>query len=313
MPSRRPRRASACRSRRHEPAQRDWPARGCVRRRPTAPSGSRKTVSPVRSAPPNPETTQAFAELLRHFPLATPWFHERWYAAMDDESLKRIFIMGPRLHAKTSCVLTYALRRLCEDHQLRIGIISQTDAMAKHFLAEIKYELQANEALIEQYATQDGGRPFQGDRWTTHQITLSDAREGPRGICGKDVSVFSVGRGGQITGYHCDLADRGRLRDEGGDRQRPRAAGHAGVVVERGRARARAGRQADRHRHAQALRRHLLVLAATRLRLARRRRGQVRVHARWHADLAGDVVAGGAGEARPDGPAGPAGLAAGVS
>ncbi|MGO9181006.1 MAG: hypothetical protein ACLQHS_17360, partial [Candidatus Limnocylindrales bacterium] len=92
----------------------------------------------VRSAPPNPETTVAFAELLRRFALATPWFHRAWYAAMDDESLKRIFIMGPRLHAKTSCVLTYTLRRLCEDHQLRVGIISQTDALAKHFLAELK-------------------------------------------------------------------------------------------------------------------------------------------------------------------------------
>ncbi|MGO9180259.1 MAG: hypothetical protein ACLQHS_13530, partial [Candidatus Limnocylindrales bacterium] len=161
----------------------------------------------ARPRPPRPESTQEFAERFRHFPLATPWFHQRWYAAMDDESLKRVFVMGPRLHAKTSCVLTYALHRLVRDHQLRIGIISQTDAMAKHFLAEIKYELQANDALIEMYATYKDGVPvpFQGDRWTAHQITLSDAHDGPRGISGKDVSVFSVGRGGQITGYHCDL------------------------------------------------------------------------------------------------------------
>jgi predicted phage terminase large subunit-like protein len=123
---------------------------------------------------------------------------------MDDESLKRIFIMGPRLHAKTSCVLTYALHRLVRDHQLRIGIISQTDSLAKHFLAELKYELQANPELLLRYGP-SGGRRFRGDRWNQHQITLSDAHEGPRGISGKDVSVFSVGRGGQITGYHCDL------------------------------------------------------------------------------------------------------------
>jgi predicted phage terminase large subunit-like protein len=163
-----------------------------------------KQLALVRSAPPNPETTLEFAERLRHFPLATPWFHKVWYDAMDDESLKRLFIMGPRLHAKTSCVLTYTLRRLCENHQLRVGIISQTDALAKHFLADLKYEFESNPELLRRYGP-SGGRRFRGDRWTMHQITLSDAHDGPRGISGKDVSVFSVGRGGQITGYHCDL------------------------------------------------------------------------------------------------------------
>jgi len=153
---------------------------------------------------PRPKTTQEFAEAFRHFRLGTPWFHKAWYEAMDDPSLLRVFIMGPRLHAKTSCVLTYALRRLCEDHNLRIGIISQTDQLAKHFLAEIKYELETNEALLQRYGP-GGGRPFKGSTWTEHRIVLSDAHEGPRGISGKDVSVFSVGRGGQITGYHCDL------------------------------------------------------------------------------------------------------------
>jgi predicted phage terminase large subunit-like protein len=122
---------------------------------------------------------------------------------MDDPANGRVFIMGPRLHAKTSSVLTYALRRLCEDHHLRIGIISQTDELATHFLTEIKNELENNLDLIAKYAPK--GRGFKGNVWQAHQIVLSDAREGDDGISGKDVSVFSVGRGGQITGYHCDL------------------------------------------------------------------------------------------------------------
>jgi predicted phage terminase large subunit-like protein len=147
---------------------------------------------------------QVAAERLRRFALETPWFHRLWYAAMDDPDIKRVFIIGPRLHAKTSTVLTYALRRLCASHQLRVGIISQTDALAKQFLAEIKHECQANEALLEAFGP-SGGRPFEGDRWSQHQIVLADAREGPHGIAGKDVSIFAVGRGGQITGRHCDL------------------------------------------------------------------------------------------------------------
>ena len=158
----------------------------------------------ARRTLPLPRSTQEFAEVYRGFTLSTPWFHTHWYAAMDDPALKRVFIMGPRLHAKSSSALTYALRRLCEDHHLRIGILSQTDALARHFLAEIKHELEANDELLRDYGPTDG-RPFRGDTWAAHQIVLTDAREGERGISGKDVSVFSVGRGGQITGYHCDL------------------------------------------------------------------------------------------------------------
>ena len=169
-----------------------------------------KRIREIQSAaqalePPPSLTTQQFAETYRHFGLGTPWFHKEWYAAMDDPELRRVFIMGPRLHAKTSCALTYALRRLCEDHNLRIGILSQTDGLAKHFLGELKYELQANVPLVQTYGPDHGRGTFVGDKWTEHEILLSDARDGERGLSGKDVSVFSVGRGGQITGYHCDL------------------------------------------------------------------------------------------------------------
>jgi predicted phage terminase large subunit-like protein len=34
---------------------------------------------------------------------------------------------------------------------------------------------------------------------------LRDARDGPEGISGKDVSIFAVGRGSQISSRHCDL------------------------------------------------------------------------------------------------------------
>lgn len=149
-----------------------------------------------------PNGTRAFAEKYRHFQVSTPWFHHAWYDAMDDPTLERVFIMGPRFHAKTSTILTYVTRVICEDHHLRVGILSQTDGLAKHFLAEVKHELQSNMELRETY---NGGHSFVGDTWNAHQIVLNDAREGPRGITGKDVTMFSVSRGAQITGYHCDL------------------------------------------------------------------------------------------------------------
>jgi predicted phage terminase large subunit-like protein len=107
-----------------------------------------------------------------------------------------------REHAKSSCTLTYALRRLCENHHLRIGIISGTDDLAKKFLTELKYELESNQEIIRVY---NGGKSFVGKKWTEHEIVLADAYDGPEGISGKDASVFSVGRGSQISSRHCDL------------------------------------------------------------------------------------------------------------
>lgn len=154
----------------------------------------------LAALPARPAGTQEFAERYRHFRLPTPWFHRLWYDAYDDPTRDHIYVPGPREHAKTTTVLTYGLRRLAADHHVRIGIISGADDLAMKFLGEIKHELETNERLIADY-----GGPFVGDHWTDHELVLKDAREGPRGIAGKDVSVFSVGRGGQISSRHCDV------------------------------------------------------------------------------------------------------------
>jgi predicted phage terminase large subunit-like protein len=146
--------------------------------------------------------TQDFAEKFRHFRLATPWFHKLWYSAFDDPTRSHIYVQAAREHAKTSCVLTYALHRLCENHHTRIGIISGSDPLAMAFLRELKHELESNQDLIRVYGD---SKPFVGAKWTEHELVLRDAHEGPDGISGKDVSVFSVGRGTQISSRHCDV------------------------------------------------------------------------------------------------------------
>jgi predicted phage terminase large subunit-like protein len=154
--------------------------------------------------------TQQFAERYRRFRLATPWFHTLWYAAYDNDLWPAIYVQGPRFHAKTSTVLTYAIRRLVKCQHTRIGIISGTDGLTKKFLGEIRFELLSNEALRDDF---NGGRPFVGDKWTEHEITLSGARstepcdnpDCPGPITGKDVSVFAASRGSQVSSRHCDI------------------------------------------------------------------------------------------------------------
>lgn len=149
-----------------------------------------------------PDGTQLFAETYRSFKHGTPWFHSIWYEAYDSTVWDHVYVQGPREHAKTSTVLTYALRRLAKNHHLRIGIVSGGDDLSMKFLEEIKHEFEANQKLRDDF---NGGLSWVGDTWTKHELVLADAREGPDGISGKDVSVFAVGRGSQISSRHCDL------------------------------------------------------------------------------------------------------------
>lgn len=93
-------------------------------------------------------------------------------------------------------VLTYALKRLCENFQLRIGIISETDALATAFMREIKRTLERNSALIDLCGVFDPGN---ADKWNEHEMTIAQAKHG------KDVSIFALGMNGQVTGRRADL------------------------------------------------------------------------------------------------------------
>jgi predicted phage terminase large subunit-like protein len=149
-----------------------------------------------------PASTREFAERYGDFRLPTPWFHELWYTAYDDLALSRLYVQGPREHAKTSTVLQYVVRRICENHHIRVGIISGSDDLAMKFLGEIKHRLVTNEDLRRDY---NEGRSFVGPTWTEHELVLADARYGPGAISGKDVTVFAAGRGSQVSSRHCDI------------------------------------------------------------------------------------------------------------
>jgi hypothetical protein len=179
---------------------------------PLAPLTAAAVGAATAILPSNP-VTQRFATRFRNFPLASPWFHKVWYDAMDDPANGRVFIMGPREAAKTSVVLTYVLRRLCEDHHLRIGIISQTDELAKHFLAELKHELQNNDDLIRPLRAE--AAPLRG-RYLEGRSDRSARR--PRGPA-RDQRQGRVGllRRPRRPDHRLPLrpAHRGRPRNEG--------------------------------------------------------------------------------------------------
>src|SRR5258707_14484034 len=62
--------------------------------------------------PPEPaQSTADFAARFRRFDLSVPSFHRDWYSAMDSDA-RRLLLLAPREHAKTSAVLTKVIRTI---------------------------------------------------------------------------------------------------------------------------------------------------------------------------------------------------------
>lgn len=122
----------------------------------------------------------------------------------------------PRDHGKSEIFcITYPLRRICEDPNIRILIVQKTATSAIKTLQVIKTELEQNEGMKAYYAPhwlrmaghrdianpqgaiiQDGKRE---GAWQQQRIYCKRTRRG------KDPTVEAVGVGGAITGGHFDI------------------------------------------------------------------------------------------------------------
>lgn len=122
----------------------------------------------------------------------------------------------PRDHGKSEIFcLSYPLRRICEDPNVRILIVQKRATEAEKTLSVIKQELESNHRLKAYYASHWEKTVGQRDIANiSGQIELSGKKEGAwqqsRIYCkrtrrGKDPTVEAVGVGGAITGGHYDI------------------------------------------------------------------------------------------------------------
>jgi len=131
----------------------------------------------------------------------------REYTPIDGEiyepgkNRRRVLINTPPFHAK-STVLTieYSLYRICMNPNVRIIIVSKTQAQAKKFLYSIKQRLTDRRwsALQDAFAPEGG---FRGTgEWSSNKIYVGGRTSGE-----KDPTVEALGIGGQIYGARADL------------------------------------------------------------------------------------------------------------
>jgi len=134
----------------------------------------------------------------------------------DDDSIQFQADFWPRDHGKSEIfAISYPLRRICEDPNIRILIVQKTATESEKTLDVIKSELEKNTGLKQYYSghwmTTVGYRDIsnatgvvdrEGQRegaWQRRRIYVKRTRRG------KDPTVEAVGVGGAITGGHFDV------------------------------------------------------------------------------------------------------------
>jgi predicted phage terminase large subunit-like protein len=135
---------------------------------------------------------------------------------VDDAHLQYQGEFWPRDHGKSEIYcISYPLRAICENPDVRILIIQKTATEAKKTLAVIKAELEKNREMKAFYA--DHWEATVGHRDISNATGVIDRegeREGAwqqsriyvkRNRRGKDPTVEAVGVGGAITGGHFDI------------------------------------------------------------------------------------------------------------
>jgi Terminase RNaseH-like domain len=117
-----------------------------------------------------------------------------------------ILVNTPPEHSKsTTITINYVTYRICEDPNVRVIIVSQTQEMAKRFLRGIKDRLastnQAYRKLQIDFAP-DGGFDKDSAAWTSDSIYVSSSL---RDSGEPTPTVLALGLGGQIYGNRADL------------------------------------------------------------------------------------------------------------
>lgn len=179
-------------------------------------------IEKVRAA--GRRNTAIFAKCWR--PGVSPVAHQFDMAKRADGPAQYQADFWPRDHGKSEIFcLSYPLRRICEDPNIRILIVQKTATEAEKTLGVIKQELENNQPLKAYYAphwletvgqkdisNQTGQVKFGAGQkegaWQQRRIYVKRKRRG------KDPTVEAVGVGGAITGGHFDVIILDDIEDD---------------------------------------------------------------------------------------------------
>lgn len=118
---------------------------------------------------------------------AVPDFHREIYRDLEDNSIKRLGIIAPRGHSKSTVTsILFPLWRTIfkpPEEDLLILLISESQSQSINFLNVIKYNLEANQRILQYFGS------LRGDKWTEDDFTTSNG-----------VRIMAKGTGQKIRG-----------------------------------------------------------------------------------------------------------------
>lgn len=120
-------------------------------------------------------------------------FHRRWWDFTKNNPSS--LLLAPRGHGKSTILtVAYALRRVLDDPDLRVLLVSNTAAQAQAFLREIRHHLEANHRVIA------AAGPLKGAPWNDSEISLASRTTGA-----KEPTLCAMGVNGPVISKHFDL------------------------------------------------------------------------------------------------------------
>lgn len=124
-------------------------------------------------------------------------FHRDWYSHLMDLSIKQGMIIGPRGHAKSQCVnVNHILWQIGRNHNIRIGMISNTATQAENWLREITHIIEHDQVYKEIFGEL---KPKHPEKWTDSEIVIT------RDQVLKDPTVTALGVKGPVLSRRFDL------------------------------------------------------------------------------------------------------------
>lgn len=124
-----------------------------------------------------------------------------------------LLLLAPRDHGKTEACVTACVRWICQDRNIRILWISESQAQAEKRMRRVKAVMESKRVIDDWCsAPEQGYRPFREDesrdRWMSTQVYVA------RDLQSVDPTLEAVGAGGAVTGGHFDIIMCDDLEDD---------------------------------------------------------------------------------------------------
>lgn len=142
---------------------------------------------------------------MRHATHRARWFDQfdrTWASAREQGDKGRQLVLAPRDHGKTEAAITYAVRAICLNRDVRILWICESAPQAEKRMRRVRALLRSERIVADWGSDPDAGcTAFESEEhpWTQTQIYV------PRSIESVDPTITAIGSGGAVTGAHFDL------------------------------------------------------------------------------------------------------------